>query len=217
MRASVAADHPFVRREVAVRRGPRDRGARRPGVQGGDPRRPRRARPRSRRAAAARDLLRARPVPATCARARTSSPRATSGRSSCSPSPAPTGAATRSAPMLQRIYGTVWETQEELDQYLWRREEAKKRDHRKLGVQLDLFSFHDVSPGAAFWHPKGWRLYQTLRDADARAPGPARLRRGLHAAARPPEAVGAVRPLGPLPGQHVSSSRSRARRSASSR
>ena len=68
-------------------------------------------------------------------------------------------------PMLQRIYGTAWETQEDLDLYLWRREEAKKRDHRKLGVQLDLFSFHDVSPGAAFWHPKGWRLYQTLRDA----------------------------------------------------
>jgi threonyl-tRNA synthetase len=68
-------------------------------------------------------------------------------------------------PALQRIYGTVWSTQEELDKYLWRREEAKKRDHRRLGVQLDLFSFHDVSPGAAFWHPKGWRLYQTLRDA----------------------------------------------------
>jgi len=70
-----------------------------------------------------------------------------------------------SRPMLQRIYGTVWETQEDLDQFLWRREEAKKRDHRKLGARLDLFSFHDVSPGAAFWHPKGWRLYQTLRDA----------------------------------------------------
>jgi threonyl-tRNA synthetase len=68
-------------------------------------------------------------------------------------------------PMLQRIYGTVWSTQEELEQYLWRREEAKKRDHRRLGVQLDLFSFHDVSPGAAFWHPKGWRLYQTLQNA----------------------------------------------------
>ncbi len=68
-------------------------------------------------------------------------------------------------PMLQRVYGTVWETQEELDQFLWRRAEAKKRDHRRLGVQLDLFSFHDASPGAAFWHPKGWRLYQTLRDA----------------------------------------------------
>jgi threonyl-tRNA synthetase len=68
-------------------------------------------------------------------------------------------------PPLQRIYGTVWSTQEELDRFLWRRAEARKRDHRRLGVQLDLFSFHDVSPGAAFWHPKGWTLYQTLRDA----------------------------------------------------
>ncbi len=68
-------------------------------------------------------------------------------------------------PMLQRIYGTVWETQDDLDRYLWRREEAKKRDHRRLGVQLDLFSFHDVSPGSAFWHPKGWRLYRTLEAA----------------------------------------------------
>jgi threonyl-tRNA synthetase len=68
-------------------------------------------------------------------------------------------------PMLQRIYGTVWPTQEELDRYLWRREEAKKRDHRRLGVQLDLFSFHDVSPGAPFWHPKGWTLYRTLEGA----------------------------------------------------
>jgi threonyl-tRNA synthetase len=70
-----------------------------------------------------------------------------------------------SKPMLQRIYGTVWDTQEGLDKFLWRREEARKRDHRRLGAQLDLFSFHDVSPGAAFWHPKGWTLYQTLRNA----------------------------------------------------
>ena len=68
-------------------------------------------------------------------------------------------------PMLQRIYGTVWESQEQLDQFLWRREEAKKRDHRKLGVQLDLFSFHDISPGAAFWHPKGQRIWRTLETA----------------------------------------------------
>ena len=68
-------------------------------------------------------------------------------------------------PMLQRIYGTVWETQEDLDRFLWRREEAKKRDHRRLGVQLDLFSFHDVSPGSAFWHPKGQRLWRTLETA----------------------------------------------------
>jgi threonyl-tRNA synthetase len=68
-------------------------------------------------------------------------------------------------PMLQRIYGTVWESQEDLDRFLWRRDEAKKRDHRRLGVQLDLFSFHDVSPGSAFWHPKGQRLWRTLETA----------------------------------------------------
>jgi threonyl-tRNA synthetase len=68
-------------------------------------------------------------------------------------------------PMLQRIYGTVWATQEDLERYLWRREEAKKRDHRRLGVQLDLYSFHDVSPGSAFWHPKGQRLWRTLEGA----------------------------------------------------
>jgi threonyl-tRNA synthetase len=68
-------------------------------------------------------------------------------------------------PMLQRVYGTAWATQEELDAYLWRRAEAKKRDHRRLGVELDLFSFHDVSPGSAFWHPKGQRIWRTLETA----------------------------------------------------
>jgi threonyl-tRNA synthetase len=68
-------------------------------------------------------------------------------------------------PMLQRIYGTVWPSQDELDAYLHRREEAKRRDHRRLGVQLDLFSFHDVSPGSAFWHPKGQRLWRILETA----------------------------------------------------
>jgi threonyl-tRNA synthetase len=68
-------------------------------------------------------------------------------------------------PMLQRIYGTVWANQADLDQYLWRRAEAKKRDHRRLGVQLDLFSFHDVSPGSAFWHPKGQLIWRTLESA----------------------------------------------------
>jgi len=68
-------------------------------------------------------------------------------------------------PALQRIYGTVWPTQEELDAYLWRRAEAKKRDHRRLGVQLDLYSFHDVSPGSAFWHPKGQLIWRTLEGA----------------------------------------------------
>ncbi|HTK44914.1 MAG TPA: threonine--tRNA ligase, partial [Patescibacteria group bacterium] len=68
-------------------------------------------------------------------------------------------------PMLQRIYGTVWPTDKELADFLWRREEAKKRDHRRLGVQLDLFSFHDVGPAMAFWHPKGQRIWRTLEGA----------------------------------------------------
>ena len=65
-------------------------------------------------------------------------------------------------PMLQRIYGTVWTNQEELDHYLWRRAEAKKRDHRKLGRDLDLFSFHGESPAAPFWHPRGMALWRAL-------------------------------------------------------
>jgi threonyl-tRNA synthetase len=65
-------------------------------------------------------------------------------------------------PMLQRIYGTAWLSQKDLDQYLWRLEEAKKRDHRKLGRELDLFEFHDVAPGAAFWLPGGMILVREL-------------------------------------------------------
>jgi threonyl-tRNA synthetase len=65
-------------------------------------------------------------------------------------------------PMLQRIYGTAWLTLEELDKHLWRLEEAKKRDHRKLGRELDLYAFHDVSPGAPFWLPNGWVMVREL-------------------------------------------------------
>jgi threonyl-tRNA synthetase len=65
-------------------------------------------------------------------------------------------------PMLQRIYGTAWLTREELDQHLWRLEEAKKRDHRKLGRELDLFDFYDVAPGAPFWLPHGMILVREL-------------------------------------------------------
>jgi threonyl-tRNA synthetase len=63
---------------------------------------------------------------------------------------------------LQRIYGTAWTTQEELDAYLKRIEEAEKRDHRKLGRQLDLFHMQEEGKGMVFWHPKGWTLYRTL-------------------------------------------------------
>ena len=64
--------------------------------------------------------------------------------------------------MLQRIYGTSWATQKDLDAYLKRLEEAEKRDHRKLGKEMDLFHFRDESPGSVFWHEKGWALFQKL-------------------------------------------------------
>ena len=66
--------------------------------------------------------------------------------------------------MLQRIYGTCWRSKKELDEYLLRLEEAEKRDHRKLGKEMDLFHFREESPGAVFWHHKGWTLFQTLVD-----------------------------------------------------
>jgi threonyl-tRNA synthetase len=65
---------------------------------------------------------------------------------------------------LQRIYGTAWRNDKELKAYLLRMEEAEKRDHRKLGQQLDLFHFEDSAPGQPFWHDKGWLLYSTLLD-----------------------------------------------------
>ena len=64
--------------------------------------------------------------------------------------------------MLQRIYGTSWATQKDLDNYLKRLEEAEKRDHRKLGKEMDLFHFREESPGSVFWHEKGWALFQKL-------------------------------------------------------
>tara|TARA_B100000579_G_scaffold120811_1_gene97215 strand:+ start:1370 stop:3286 length:1917 start_codon:yes stop_codon:yes gene_type:complete len=66
--------------------------------------------------------------------------------------------------MLQRIYGTCWRNKKELDEYILRLEEAEKRDHRKLGKEMDLFHFREESPGAVFWHHKGWSLFQTLID-----------------------------------------------------
>ena len=65
-------------------------------------------------------------------------------------------------PMLTRIYGTAWRNEKELTEYLHQLEEAEKRDHRKLGKEMDLFHFQEEAPGAVFWHPKGWELFQTL-------------------------------------------------------
>ena len=64
--------------------------------------------------------------------------------------------------MLQRIYGTAWKNQDDLKKYLNMLEEAEKRDHRALGKQLDLFHFQEEAPGAVFWHPKGWTIFQNL-------------------------------------------------------
>jgi threonyl-tRNA synthetase len=65
--------------------------------------------------------------------------------------------------MLQRVYGTAWATPKDLKQYLQRIEEAEKRDHRKLGKQLNLFHFQEEAPGMVFWHPKGWGVYQAVQ------------------------------------------------------
>ena len=65
-------------------------------------------------------------------------------------------------PQLQRIYGTAFATEAELKDYLHRLEEAEKRDHRKLGREMDLFHFQEEAPGSVFWHPKGWTLFQSL-------------------------------------------------------
>ena len=64
--------------------------------------------------------------------------------------------------MLQRIYGTAWPDKKQLDEYLHRLEEAEKRDHRRIGKELDLFHLQEEAPGAVFWHPKGWTVFQTL-------------------------------------------------------
>ncbi|MGE0487361.1 MAG: threonine--tRNA ligase [Gammaproteobacteria bacterium] len=66
--------------------------------------------------------------------------------------------------MLQRIYGTAWADKKDLEDYLHRLEEAEKRDHRKLGRQLDLFHFQEEAPGMVFWHEKGWTLYRLVED-----------------------------------------------------
>ena len=65
--------------------------------------------------------------------------------------------------MLQRVYGTAWRNQKELKAYLRRIEEAEKRDHRKLGKKLDLFHIQEEAPGMVFWHPRGWALYQIIK------------------------------------------------------
>src|SRR5712671_5026979 len=66
--------------------------------------------------------------------------------------------------MLQRIYGTAWAKKEDQDAYLTMLEEAEKRDHRRIGAQLDLFHMQDEAPGMVFWHPKGWAVWQQIEE-----------------------------------------------------
>ncbi len=75
---------------------------------------------------------------------------------------APIGAAIRATRCCRRIYGTAWADKKQLDEYLHRLEEAEKRDHRRIGRELDLFHLQEEAPGAVFWHPKGWLVFQTL-------------------------------------------------------
>ena len=98
--------------------------------------------------------------------------------------------------MLQRIYGTAWPDQKQLDAYLHRLEEAEKRDHRRIGRELDLFHMQEEAPGAVFWHPKGWQVFQTLigymraKQTGGRLPG------GQWPGADGPQPVGGLRSLG---------------------
>ena len=105
--------------------------------------------------------------------------------------------------MLQRIYGTAWANEKQLKEYLTRLEEAEKRDHRRIGKELDLFHLQEEAPGAVFWHPKGWALFQQLiaymRERQTRGG----LRGGQHAGNHGPRAVGAVRPHRQFRREHV--------------
>ena len=106
-------------------------------------------------------------------------------------------------PQLQRIYGTAFATEDELKAYLHQLEEAEKRDHRKLGREMDLFHFQEEAPGSVFWHPKGWTLFQTLIAYMRRAAAARRLH-GSQLARHDGEALlGAFRPLGELRREHV--------------
>ena len=92
--------------------------------------------------------------------------------------------------MLQRIYGVAFQTAEQLKAYLHILEEAEKRDHRKLGREMDLFHMQEEAPRQVFWHPNGWTVYTTLAGLHAPQADARRLCRGEHAPGRRPQAVG---------------------------
>ncbi len=105
-------------------------------------------------------------------------------------------------PMLTRIYGTAFAKQEDLDAYIKQLEEAEKRDHRRLGRELDLFHFQEEGPGVVFWHAKGWTLFQAIVSYMRRRLA-GDLRRGQRAANARQVAVGDLGPLGLVSREHV--------------
>ena len=105
--------------------------------------------------------------------------------------------------MLTRIYATAFGKKEELEAYLTMMEEAKKRDHRKLGRELGLFMMHEAGPGFPFFLPKGMVLKNTLLDYWREIHQKSRLRGDFHAHYLEPQPVGDLRPLGSLQKQHV--------------
>ena len=105
--------------------------------------------------------------------------------------------------MLQRIYGTAWAKKEDLDSYLHRLEEAERRDHRKLGKQLDLFHLQDEAPGMVFWHPKGMDRLAAGRAVPASRARRVRLPGGAHASRDGPHPVEALGSLGAFSREYV--------------
>ncbi len=104
---------------------------------------------------------------------------------------------------LQRIYGTAFATKAELDAYLHQLEEAERRDHRKLGREMDLFHVQEEAAGSVFWHPHGWTLWRAVENYVRRRRGRRRLPGGQDAPALRPGVLGALRPLGEVPREHV--------------
>ncbi len=98
--------------------------------------------------------------------------------------------------MLQRIYGTAWANEADLAAHLKRIEEAEKRDHRKLGRELDLFHMQEEGKGMVFWHPKGWTLWRAVESLYAPPSGRGRLCRGADAAGARPRSSGSSRATG---------------------
>ena len=167
MRKHVKADEPFVRSEAAGRRGDRALPARGPALQGRADRGPgqepgRRDRRHLHRTATSSTSAAARTRPAPAARRRSSSPVVAGAYWR--------GDANRQ--MLTRIYGTAFATKDELDEHLERLEQARARDHRKLGKELELFMFSELSPGSPFWLPNGHGDLERADRALARARTP---------------------------------------------